>query len=148
MLGRTAEPADPMKLRRYLAELGEGLRFLRTDRLLVGIVTMVAVTNLLDQALTAVLLPVWAHDRVHRAEALGLVGGAWGVGMLVGALAGAWLGPRLPRWSALAFGNLLSAAPPFFLLAASTSLGVQLPLWLLTGVLGGVLNPILGAVEF
>jgi MFS family permease len=147
-LGRSAEPAQPMKLRRYVAELGEGLRFLRTDRLLIGIVTMVAVTNLLDQALTSVLLPVWAHDRVHRAEALGLVGGAWGLGMLIGALGGAWLGPKLPRWRALAFGGLLSASPPFFLIAASTSLAVQLPFWALAGVLGGVLNPILGAVEF
>lgn len=146
--GRSTGSAEPMKWRRYVEELREGLRFLRTDRLLVGIVMTVAVTNLLDQALTAVLLPVWAHDRVHRAEALGLVGGAWGVGMLAGALAGAWLGPRLPRWPALAFGGLLSAAPPFFLLAATTSLAVQLPLWVLVGVLGGVLNPILGAVEF
>lgn len=141
-------PAGPAQRGRYLVELAEGLRFLRTDRLLLGIVTTAAVTNLLDQALTSVLLPVWAHDRAHRAEALGLVGGAWGAGMLIGALAGAWLGPRLPRWPALAFGGLLSGAPPFFLLAASTSLALQVPVFVLCGVLGGVLNPILGAVQF
>jgi MFS family permease len=146
-LGGDEQPAGPAKPGSYLAELAEGLHFLRTDRLLLGIVAMVAVTNLLDEALTAVLLPVWAHDRVHRAEALGLVGGAWGLGMLIGALAGAWAGPRLPRWSTLAFGGLVSASPPFFLLAGSTSVPLLLPLWLLTGVAGGALNPILGAVE-
>lgn len=137
----------PMRLRSYAIELGEGMRFLRADRLLLGIVATIAVTNLLDQALTSVLLPVWAHDRLHQAEALGLVAGAWGLGMLVGALGGAWLGPRLPRWRTLALGGLLSASPPFFALAGWASVPIVLPVFLLTGVLGGVLNPILGAVE-
>lgn len=146
-IGRAAERTAPLGLRAYVGELAEGMRFLRADRLLLGIVTMVAVTNLLDEALTSVLLPVWAHDRVHRAEALGLVGGAWGLGMLAGALAGAWYADRLPRHAALTVGLVLSSSPPFFLLAGSTSLALLLPLYLLTGVLGGVLNPIFGAVE-
>jgi MFS family permease len=147
-LGTGSSTTEPMRLGKYFAELREGLHFLRADRLLVGIVIMVAMTNLLDQALTSVLLPVWAHDRVHHATALGWIGGAWGAGMLVGALGGAWLGPRLPRWPALAFGGLLSASPPFFALAAGTSVPWQLPVFALTGVVGGVLNPIFGAVEF
>jgi MFS family permease len=146
-IGRPAERGGPLRLGDYVRELAEGMQFLRADRLLLGIVAMVALTNLLDEALTAVLLPVWAHDRVHRAEALGVVGGVWGLGMLVGALAGAWYAHRLPRRAALTTGLLLSGAPPFFLLAGSTSLALLLPLFLLTGVLGGVLNPILGAVE-
>jgi hypothetical protein len=73
------------------------MRFLGASRLLLAIVTMVAVTNLLEEALTSVLLPVWAHDQVHHTEALGLVGGALGLGMLGGVLVEAWLGPRLPR---------------------------------------------------
>ena len=146
-IGRAPEKTASLGLRDYVGELAEGMRFLRADRLLLGIVTMVAVTNLLDEALTSVLLPVWAHDRVHRAEALGLVGGAWGLGMLIGALAGAWYADRLPRRAALTIGLVLSSSPPFFLLAGSTSLALLLPLYLLTGVLGGVLNPIFGAVE-
>ena len=145
--GQAAETAASISTRDYGAQLAEGMRFLRADRLLLGIVTMVAVTNLLDEAMTSVLLPVWAHDRAHRAEALGLVGGAWGLGMLIGALGGAWYAHRLPRRSALTIGLMLSGSPPFFLLAGSTSLALLLPLFLVTGVLGGVLNPILGAVE-
>jgi MFS family permease len=144
---RRHRPHRALGMRSYVAQLAEGMKFLRADRLLLGIVAMVAVTNLLDEALTSVLLPVWAHDRVHQAEALGLVAGAWGLGMLVGALGGGWLGPRLPRWRTFALGSLLSASPPFFVLAAWTSVPVVLPLWLLTGVAGGALNPILGAVE-
>jgi MFS family permease len=136
-----------MSLRTYACELAEGLAFLRADRLLLGIVTLVALTNLLDEALTSVLLPVWAHDRVHRAEALGLVGGGWGLGLMIGALGGAWLGPKLPRWAMVSAGMLLSASPPFFALAASTSVPFLLAVFVTTGVLGGVLNPILGAVE-
>jgi len=109
---------------------------------------MVAVTNLLDEALTSVLLPVWAHDRVHRAEALGFVGGALGLGMLGGVVVGAWLGPRLPRWRTYAVGTLVSGAPPFFALAAWTSLPPVLSVAAVCGVAGGVLNPILGAVQF
>jgi MFS family permease len=139
--------ARGVRWRAYGTELAEGLRFLRRDRLLLGIVTMVAVTNLLDEALTSVLLPVWAHDRVHRAAVLGLVGGTWGLGMLAGALAGAWFGPRLPRRRTFAACVLLSGAPPFFVLAAWTSLLLVLPLWFVAGALGGILNPILGAVE-
>ena len=146
-IGRASAKDLPLGLRDYVQELAEGMRFLRADRLLLGIVALVAVTNLLDEALTSVLLPVWAHDRVHRAEALGVVGGVWGLGMLLGALAGAWYAHRLPRRAALTIGLLLSSSPPFFLLAGWTSLPLLLPLFLLTGVLGGVLNPILGAVE-
>ena len=146
-IGQAAATARSISLRGYGAELAEGMRFLRADRLLLGIVTMVAVTNLLDEAMTSVLLPVWAHDRLHRAEALGLIGGAWGLGMLIGALGGAWYAHRLPRRAALTIGLVLSGSPPFFLLAGSTSLPLLLPLFLVTGMLGGVLNPILGAVE-
>jgi MFS family permease len=155
VLGATVPPcARPgertdrrMSLRAYVADLAEGLHFLRGDRLLLGIVTMVAVTNLLDEALTSVLLPVWGHDRAGGAEALGVVGAAWGLGMLIGAFAGGWFAPRLPRWGTFAIASVLSGAPPFFALAATTSVPVQVVVWLLSGVLGGVLNPILGAVE-
>ena len=144
---KSERPSEPLKLRSYVAELAEGMRFLRADRLLLSIVAMVAITNLLDEALTSVLLPVWAHDRVHRAEALGFVGGALGLGMLGGVLVGAWLGPRLPRWATFAVGTLVSASPPFFALAAWTSLPPVLSVALACGIAGGVLIH-LGTVQF
>jgi MFS family permease len=46
----------------YLARLRGGAAFLRQERLLRSIAGMLAVTNLLDAACFAVLLPVWARD--------------------------------------------------------------------------------------
>ena len=51
----------------YLSSLREGFGWLRRDRLTQGIGAMLFVTNLADQAVNAVLLPLWAawFDR-HR----------------------------------------------------------------------------------
>lgn len=57
---------------------------------------MIAVSNLLDYALFAVLLPVRVQDRLGAPEVLGLILGASGVCALLGNLIGAWLGPASP----------------------------------------------------
>jgi MFS family permease len=147
-VGRAQRPASAITLRSYAADLAEGLRFLRAERLLLGLAISAALTNLLDQALTSVLLPVWAHDRVHRAVAIGLVGGVLGLGLLGGVLLSAWLAPRLPRRMIYAIGQFIGASPPFFALAAWASLTPVLPIVLVCGVSGGVLNPISGAVMY
>jgi MFS family permease len=147
-VGRARPGPASITLRSYTADLAEGLRYLRADRLLLALAVTAALTNLLDQALFSVLLPVWAHDRVHRAVAIGLVGGVLGVGLLGGVLAGAWLGPRLPRRMIYAVGQLVAASPLFFALAAWASLAPVLPLVLICGLAGGVLNPISGAVMY
>ncbi len=69
---------------RYLAQLVEGLRFVRADRLILALATMIAVTNLLDYALFSVLRPVWVRDRLGAVGALGPVFRAGGVGSLLG----------------------------------------------------------------
>ena len=145
---RPSAPIGPLRVRAYAAELAEGMRFLRTDRLLLGIVTMVAATNLLDEALTSVFLPVWARDSAHSAAVFGLIGGALGLGALIGVLLGAWLGPRVPRWATYAICTVLSGAPPFFALAFSASVPAVVVVALACGALGGALNPIVGAVQF
>jgi MFS family permease len=134
--------------RAYVAELREGLRFLRADRLLLSLMALIVLTNLLDQAMSAVFLPVWAHDRVHDAVAFGVVGGASGLGMLVGVLLTAWLGRRLPRWLTFACCTLLASAPPFFALAGWTSVVAVAAVFFVCGVFGGVPNPIIGAVQY
>ncbi len=146
----SAQPAvdteAPMTPRRYAADLGEGLRFLRRDRLLLGIVTMIAVTNLLDQAWLSVLLPVWVRSRLHNPTALGFVGGASGLGALAGVLVGAWLGHHLPRRITYAVGFLFAGAPPFAALAFADTLPPVIAVCVVSGLAGGMLNPINGAV--
>ncbi|KQR52664.1 hypothetical protein ASF88_14270 [Leifsonia sp. Leaf336] len=146
--GAKANATARVSVRGYLAELREGARFLRGDRLLLSLLVLIVVTNLLDQAMNAVFLPVWAHDRVHDAVAFGLVGGASGLGMLVGVLLTAWGGRRLPRWITFALCTLLASAPPFFAVAGTDAVLPVAVVFFVCGVFGGVPNPIVGAVQF
>jgi MFS family permease len=132
----------------YFASLGEGLRFIGADRLLLGVVLLVAVTNLLDQALFSVLIPVWVKDRLHDPTALGFLGGLSNIGAVVGVFAAAWLGPRIPRRTTFMVGYFLGGAPVFFALAIFTVLPPVLVVTALAGLAGGVINPIIGAVEY
>jgi MFS family permease len=138
----------PSALRRYGQDLAEGVRFLGRDRLLLGIAAMVAVTNLLDQGLSAVLLPVWVRDELHSAAALGIIGGAMGLGSLAGNLAGAWLGPRLSRRALYSVGFLVGGAPRFFILAIASTLSPVLAVSFAAEVFSGSLNPVIGATSY
>ncbi len=134
--------------RGYLGSLREGFAHLRADRLLLGIAAMVFATNLLDQALGAVLLPVWASERLGSPVALGVIAGAGGVGAVGGNFVLTWLGPRLPRHRTYAWGFLVAGAPRFFVLAGAATLPPAVAIVLVCGVAGGAINPILGAVEY
>jgi MFS family permease len=131
----------------YLASLAEGFRYLRHDRLLLGIATMVAVTNLIDQASGAVLTPVWAVQVAHSSVALGLIGGA-GIGAVAGNALTTWLGSRMPRRLTYGIGFMLCGAPRFVVLALATTVSPVLVVMLIGGLGAGGINPILGAVEY
>jgi len=132
----------------YLTSLREGFAFLRGDRLLLGIASMVLVTNLIDQASSSVLTPVWALQVAHSPIALGLIGGAFGLGAVTGNAATTWLGPRLPRRWTFAVGFALAGAPRLVALAVASSVSPVLVVAVLGGLGAGGLNPILGAVEY
>ncbi|WP_370366694.1 MFS transporter [Catenulispora sp. GP43] len=134
--------------RGYLRRLAAGLRFLASDRLLLGLVTMVAVTNLLDQGLNSVLVPVWIRDGGHSPILLGLITGAAGLGALLGTLGGAWLGPRLPRRATFVTGLLLGGAPRYAVLALSSAIPLVLTVTALAGCAGGAINPLMSAVFY
>jgi hypothetical protein len=132
----------------YLADLGAGLRFIRRDPLLRAIVVMVLLTNMLDQAMTAVLIPVWATERFNDAAPVGLVFGAVSAGAVVGSLLVSAYGQRLPRWRTYTLAFLLGAVPKVFVLVLPVGLPVITAVALACGVLIGAINPILSAAEF
>ncbi len=132
----------------YLASLREGFGHLVADRLLLGIATMVLVTNLLDAAFSGVLAPVWSNEVTGSPIALGLMGAALGVGALIGNGVTAWLGHRLPRRLTYAWGFLLAGGPRFFVMAAVASVSPVLLVAFVAGLGAGGINPVLGAVEF
>jgi MFS family permease len=132
----------------YFTSLAEGFRYLRGDRLLLGIAAMVAVTNLVDQAGGAVMTPVWAIQVAHSSVALGLIGGAFGIGAVAGNALSTWLGSRMPRRLTYGIGFLLCGAPRFVVLAVAATVSPVLIVMVISGLGAGGINPILGAVEY
>ncbi|MEP6696464.1 MAG: MFS transporter [Pseudonocardiales bacterium] len=132
----------------YLTRLAEGLRYVRGDRLLLGIGSMVLITNFLDAAGGSVLIPVWAVQVAHSSVALGLIGGVFALGAVLGNIVTTWLGPRLPRRLTFAVGFLLCGAPRFVALAAAFTVSPVLAVMFLAGLGAGGINPIMGAVMY
>ncbi len=132
----------------YLAQIREGLSFLRSDRTLMAIAAMVCLTNFLDQGMGSVLMPVWVRDNLGSPLGLGLIAGLFGVGAVTGSAMYAWLGPRLPRRQAYAWGFLVGGAPRFLAMALASTLPPVLIVMLVAGLGVGAINPILGAVEY
>ena len=132
----------------YVASLREGFGHLAADRLLVAIALMVLVTNLLDQAFSAVLAPVWANTVTGSPVVLGMMGAAMGAGALAGNGTAAWLAHRLPRRLTFAWGFLVAGGPRFVVLALATSVSPVLAVCVVAGFGAGGINPVLSAVEF
>lgn len=134
--------------RSYFGELLSGFAYLRADRLMGAIVLMVMFTNMLDVASMAVLFPVYAKDILHSSVALGLMGAAFGGAAAVGTGLYSWLGHRLPNWPTYTFAFLVAGPPRYVLMAVEPGLPAILIGLVLSGVVCGAINPILGVVEY
>ncbi|MYT74911.1 MULTISPECIES: MFS transporter [unclassified Streptomyces] len=132
----------------YWRRFGEGFTFLRREPLLLAVVVTVGITNLLDAAMSTVLIPVWADASGHGPAAIGLVGTAMGAAAVAGSLIAAAAAHRLPRRAVFFTGFLLAGAPRFLVLALDAPLGVVLAVFAVTGFGAGFINPVLGAVLF
>jgi MFS family permease len=132
----------------YVEELRDGWRFLRGDQVLMGLCVMVAVTNLLDLAWSAVLLPVWALQSGAGVGAVGLVFAVWGGASMLGSVVAAAYGPRLPRFTTYVVAFLVTGLPRFVLFALGVPLWAILVMCVVGGAASGFLNPVLGAVQF
>ncbi len=130
----------------YWQRFGEGLAFLRGDRLLLTVVVMCGLTNLLDAALASVLVPVWAKESGHGPAAIGLAGSVMGATAVGGSLIAALVAHRLRRRMVVLGGFLLVGAPRFLILAADAPLGAVLAVFAVGGFGAGFVNPVLGAV--
>lgn len=132
----------------YLAELRGGWDVLRRDPILLGLMLMVAVTNLFDQGYSSVMLPVWARDSGHGPGAIGLLGACMGGAALVGSLLATWQAERLPRFRTFVVGYLLAGAPRWIVLALGCPLWTVAAINVAAGFGAGFINPVLGAVQF
>lgn len=132
----------------YGERLRAGWRFLRGDRVLVGITAMVALTNLLDVARSAVLVPVWGVERAGGSGAVGALFATSAGASAVGALLAAAYAERLPRHATYLVCFLVAGLPRFAVVALDAPLGWVLTVAVVAGFAAGFLNPILGAVIY
>lgn len=132
----------------YRADLRAGWDFLRRDAVLMSLCLMIAVTNLLDLAWTAVLLPVWAHESGAGVGVVGLVFSVWGGASMLGSVVAAAYGTRLPRFATYLVAFLITGLPRFALFALGVPLWGILATCVVGGAASGFLNPVLGAVQF
>ena len=137
--------AEESSIGGYLHQLGEGLAFLRRERLLRSLIVMVGTTNLLDAALTVLIL-LWARDHGLGASAVGLTWSVMGVTAVLGSLAAAGIGHRLPRRTTYLVGFFVAGAPRFVVLALGAPLWLVLVINAVSGLGAGFLNPIINAV--
>lgn len=143
-------PAEPDQARApepasggYLAQLGEGIRFVRGNRLVLSLVLMATLANLIDIPLFSVIMPVYAQEFYGSPTSLGIVLSAIAGGALLGTVAFGAIGRSWPRRAT--FLTCLVLAPLVFY----TNLVLTPPLVLLVivaataGAITGPINPIL-----
>jgi MFS family permease len=142
----TPEPgsAEPTK-EPYLRALAGGVAFVWRDRLMFGVIAMLFVTNMCNQAHN-VFIPLWVREILHSPAALGLIPGAFALGALLGNVAMTALVTRIPRYATLVLGYLIGGAPRFLVFGLSDQLSTVVVVTFLAGIAMSSVNPIIGAM--
>jgi predicted MFS family arabinose efflux permease len=136
--GHGAEP--------YLRALRAGAGFIRRDRVIGGIVLMLAFTNLFDAAYTSVLIPVWAERVIGSPVVLGLLAASFAIGAVLGNAAFTALAPRAPRFALFALAFIVGGAPRFLAAALTDRVWLVCGVSFVAGLAIAAVNPIIGAV--
>jgi len=136
-------PAEP-----YLVAVRGGARHLRADHLLLLMLTMIFVTNMVNQANSALFVPVWVEQVLGTPAALGILFGAFAAGALLGNLVFIALAPRLPQFVTFTICLAIGGVPRLLALALSDDLIVVLAATLISGLAISAVNPIFGALLF
>ncbi|NUR99949.1 MAG: MFS transporter, partial [Kribbellaceae bacterium] len=131
----------------YGRRLLEGWHFLRTDRLLLPLVAMIAVTNLLDAAIGTVLLPVWIKEHGYGPGHTSLILTSFGVTATAFALLASAIGDRIPRKLIFTVAFLIAGAPRFIAMASDAPVWTLMAVYAVGGIGAGFINPVLGAIR-
>ena len=126
-------------------EVADGLAFVRRDPLLRGIFGSVAVTNLLEAPIFAVILPVYVQQAGSSSVDLGLMVAAVGGGAAGGTLVFCALGSRVRRRPVF-LGSFVVLGLAYLALAIAATQAWVLTSLVLAGVAAGPINPIIATV--
>lgn len=132
----------------YRTEFEAGWTVLRNDPVLRGLVIMIAITNLFDQAYAIVLLPVWVRSAGLDVTWVGIFLAAFSGASIIGAATAAAVGNRLPRLAIYTIGFLFAGPLPMALFALHPPITVIVSVLVVSGFAAGFLNPIIGAILF
>jgi MFS family permease len=127
--------------RGYLAELAEGVEFIRSDRLVFWMFGIGVIANFLVLPLFAVVLPLYARQTYGSAVDLGLMFGGFGSGALAGTVLYGIIGHLLPRRATLVSAIVLMGLP-FWVLVMTPPLGVSMGALFVAGFALGPPNPL------
>ena len=127
----------------YLADLREGIAYVRSEPLVRNVILLCMVTNMLDAGNAAVLFPLHARDVMSSPLVLGLASGVSGGAAVVGALAFGAFGGRLPRRPSFVVAYVVCGIPRFAVLALRAPLWVIVATYAVSGFASGPLNPIM-----
>jgi MFS family permease len=125
-----------------------GIRFIASSPLLRAIVLLVTLTNAIDAAGMTVLKPVYATRVLDDPSMLGFMVGCFAAGALTGS---ALFGVFAHRYSGrLMFATcfVLAGAPPYLAMALGAPLPVLLPVFVLSGLAAGALNPMMSTAMY
>jgi len=132
----------------YFQALRAGFAHVRRDGIISNLVLVLFVTNLVNQASSSVLMPLWAHDVMGSPVALGLASAFFAGGAIAGNIAFAAVATRLPRYSTLAVAYLVGGLPRFLVLLFSDDLAVVLVVLAVAGFAISAVNPIYGTLLY
>lgn len=132
----------------YGAELAAGWQVLRRDSVLMGLVIMIALTNLFDQAYSMVLLPVWVRTAGLDVTWVGILLACFSGTAILGAALAAMYGARLPRLLLYTLGFFCAGPLAMGVYALDLPLPAIVVVLLLGGFAAGFINPIISAILF
>ena len=120
--------------RRYISELTDGLRFVRSRTFLLWMILVATVGNLFDQPLMTVVAPVYAKEIYGSPVSFGALVGSFGAGAFAGSLLFGAVGRTWPRrrtfltsyvvGPALIYGTLALSPPLVGAIVAAVAAGL------------------------
>jgi MFS family permease len=131
----------------YLQQLRAGADFVRTDRPLMALTSMFAVTNAIDMALLVVLLPGWARAGGHPPAVVGFAVSAASATAILTAVTATIFIRALPARMTYLLAAILSGPSRFAVIASGLPAVAVLVGYAVAGLASGVFNTVVTGAQ-